>query len=85
MSEGAPPPVDDARSQIERLARSQGALAPSEEPTRRSALWVFWAIVTVLLVLAGLDDDAWLLLVAPFTGLYARYLYRGGKVRFFII
>jgi hypothetical protein len=80
-----PPPADDARTQLERLARAQGATTPHHARVRRSPLWIFWAAMTVLFVWAGIAEPPWPLVAAPFTGLYARYLYHGGKVRFFIV
>jgi hypothetical protein len=47
---------------------------------RRSKAWVFYSIITVLLLIGSLAGQVWLgFLFALATGLYARYLYRGGR------
>ena len=45
----------------------------------RPTAWIYYAIITVFAMVAGFSAPAAFLLV-PFTGLYARYLYRGGSV-----
>ena len=68
--------------------------ARAEARDRRRARWYghYWSVVTALFGLsavAGLaNGDAWglfAMLLAGATGWYARYLYRGGRIRFLII
>jgi hypothetical protein len=47
---------------------------------RRSKAWVYYSIITALLVVGSIAGQVWAgLLFAVVTGLYARYLYRGGR------
>jgi hypothetical protein len=81
-----PRPVDpEARRQAQALAEARD---------RRRARWYghYWAVVTALFALSAVtglaNGDAWgliALLLAGTTGWYARYLYRGGRIRFLII
>lgn len=67
----------DARARDRRQARLYGT---------------YWAVVAALLCVAAIaglaSGDAWgllALLLAAGTGLYARYLYRGGRIRIFFL
>jgi hypothetical protein len=48
---------------------------------QRSHVWIFWALVTALLVVAAFTHPL-SLVAAIATGCYARYLYRGGSIVF---
>ena len=76
-------PEAQRRSQARAVARD-----------RRRARWYghYWAVVTALFALSAVGGlahgDGWglfALLLAGATGWYARYLYRGGRIRFLII
>jgi hypothetical protein len=80
--------------QIDSVSYQRAAQARAEARDRRRARWYghYWAVVTLLFgvsAVAGLaHGDAWgqvALLLAGATGWYARYLYRGGSLRFLII
>jgi hypothetical protein len=48
--------------------------------TRRSKAWVYYTIITVLIVIGAISAGKPVgLLGALVTGLYAVYLYRGGR------
>lgn len=50
---------------------------------KRSIVWLYWAAITALLVVGGVSHPL-SLLFALGTGLYTRYLYRGGSLVFWI-
>lgn len=50
---------------------------------KRSIVWLYWAVITVLLVVGGVSHPLSLLLAVG-TGFYTRYLYRGGSFVFWI-
>jgi hypothetical protein len=45
----------------------------------RSVAWVYYAIITALLVIAAFSTSAGALLGALITGAYSTYLFRGGR------
>jgi hypothetical protein len=54
------------------------SLTTRSEHRKRSRAWVYYALITVMAIAAGFNVPL-LFLVVPVTGLYARYLYRGGR------
>lgn len=46
---------------------------------RRSVAWIYYAVLTILAVIAGFSKPEAFLAVVPL-GAYSRYLYRGGSV-----
>jgi hypothetical protein len=72
--------------------RQAQARAEARDRRRARRYGHYWAVVTIIFgvsAVAGLaNGDAWglvALLLAGATGWYARYLYRGGSIRFLII
>jgi hypothetical protein len=51
-----------------------------ERRPSRSKAWVYYALITALLVVGSLAGHPAGLVAAVATGLYSRYLYRGGHV-----
>lgn len=74
-------------------ARRQLEADAQARDRRKARLYgTYWAIVTALLCVAAVvglaSGDArglLVLLLAGSTGLYSRYLYRGGRIRIFIL
>jgi len=54
------------------------SLVGRSQRRKRSAAWVYYALITLGAVVAGFSAPA-LFLFALFTGLYSSYLYRGGR------
>lgn len=50
---------------------------------KRSIVWIYWAAITALLVVSGFTHPMGFL-TAVATGLYTRYLYRGGSLVFWV-
>ena len=50
---------------------------------KRSIVWLYWAVITAVLLVGGFTQPA-SFLVAIATGLYTRYLYRGGAFVFWV-
>lgn len=46
---------------------------------RRSIAWLYYAILAVVALIAGVGQPALLVAALPF-GAYSRYLYRGGRI-----
>ncbi len=52
-----------------------------EQRQYRSKAWIYYAVITALLAFSSIAGGHFTgLLVAVGTGLYSRYLYRGGRI-----
>ena len=51
-----------------------------EQRPYRSKAWVYYAVITALLIVGSIAGHPAGLVGAVVTGLYARYLYGGGRV-----
>ena len=55
------------------------AVRTTAQGRKRSVAWVYYMIITVLLIIVAVSTSAGALGGAAITGLYSFYLFRGGR------
>jgi hypothetical protein len=56
------------------------SLTGGERQRKRSVAWIYYSILTVVFLYAGVAVSPGGFVLAVLLALYARYLYRGGRV-----